>query len=123
MTSNRGAGSSIALEARGKDQRVCHVGSCSLIANAADWPLAATHSDAIVQHWQKSGAASPSFFNGRILRLREMAIANAALTARFLETDFISFLYWRETDEPDAGVRDRILTHIAGDPDGELATS
>ena len=47
----------------------------------------------------------PRAFNGRVLMLREFAIDDGLLRGAFFETDFASFIAWRDWGWPDPSVR------------------
>ncbi len=49
--------------------------------------------------------AQPALWNGRVLLLHEHAIAGRVLTGSYLETDFASFLAWRDWGFPDPSMR------------------
>ena len=48
--------------------------------------------------------ATPELWNGRMLLLAEHAIERAVFRGSFLETDFASFVAWRDWGFPEAGV-------------------
>lgn len=47
-------------------------------------------------------------------------IEDARLTADLIETDFASFLYWKDTDYPEAGVRDGFGSALIRARNGEV---
>ena len=49
--------------------------------------------------------AKPQLWNGRLLLMREGEIAGGTLSGAYLETDFASFIAWRDWDFPDKTVR------------------
>jgi hypothetical protein len=68
------------------------------------WPFAEERRDEINAHFAQLRRAKPALWNGRVLLLRDFAMANGVFRGSFFETDFASFLAWRDWDFPDAGV-------------------
>jgi 8-oxo-dGTP pyrophosphatase MutT (NUDIX family) len=68
------------------------------------WPYADTHRPAIDAHFAKLQCAKPALWNGRVLLLHRYGIAHGVFGGAFLETDFASFLAWRDWGFPEAGV-------------------
>lgn len=85
---------------------VVRVERCDLAAMPGRWPYQNAHRAAIAQYWEKRHAQSPALFNGVVHLLSAWRIDGSVFTGRFLETDFASFLHWRERGHPEAGVRD-----------------
>src|SRR5438132_83937 len=46
----------------------------------------------------------PALWNGRVLLLHEWSLADGLLRGAFLETDFASYIAWRDWGFPDAAV-------------------
>jgi hypothetical protein len=67
------------------------------------WPFAQDRRADIDAHFAMRRARTPDLWNGRVLLLREYALDGAMLRGTFFETDFASFLAWRDWDFPDAG--------------------
>lgn len=59
----------------------------------------------IEAHFRRAQAAQPALWNGRVLLLSEHTLSGRVLTGAYLETDFASFLAWRDWGFPDASVR------------------
>lgn len=68
------------------------------------WDFAATERQAIAAHWDKLMAEKPGLWNGTVLLCREAAVAGGVLSARFMVTDYASFVAWRDWGRPDASV-------------------
>jgi 8-oxo-dGTP pyrophosphatase MutT (NUDIX family) len=68
------------------------------------WPWASDHRAVIDAHWRKLTAGKPDLYNGRVLMLRHKRIAAGILTARYFETDYASFIAWRDLGHPDPSV-------------------
>jgi 8-oxo-dGTP pyrophosphatase MutT (NUDIX family) len=69
------------------------------------WPFAVERRDAIDAHFARLRADKPEIWNGRVLLLRHGAIADRTLSGAYLETDFASFIAWRDWGFPDKAMR------------------
>jgi 8-oxo-dGTP pyrophosphatase MutT (NUDIX family) len=69
------------------------------------WAFAETRRAEIDAHFEKLRRAEPALWNGRVLLMHQHAIEGSLLRGAFLETDFASFIAWRDWDFPDAAVR------------------
>lgn len=69
------------------------------------WPFADKRRDEIVRHFDKLREAKPALWNGRILLLHRHAIADGVFRGAYFETDYASFIAWRDWGFPDASVR------------------
>lgn len=70
-----------------------------------DWRFAAENRPAIAENWQKFIADKPASFNGKVLLQHEWEIGNGVYRARYLETDYASFIAWRDFGYPGAPMR------------------
>lgn len=70
-----------------------------------DWPLARTRRAEIDAHFAALAAVRPHLWNGRVLLARNIALDGAVLRGQAFETDFASFLWWRDMGFPDPAVR------------------
>jgi 8-oxo-dGTP pyrophosphatase MutT (NUDIX family) len=68
------------------------------------WPFAAERRDEIGAHFAEKQREKPALWNGRILLGREPVFASGRLQAGYFETDFASFLAWRDWKHPDRSV-------------------
>jgi 8-oxo-dGTP pyrophosphatase MutT (NUDIX family) len=68
------------------------------------WPFATERRDAIDRHFAMLRRKTPALWNGRVLLLGEHAIEGSVLRGSFFETDFASFIAWRDWDCPDRSV-------------------
>ena len=68
------------------------------------WPFAEARREEIDAHFARRIALSPQIWNGRVLLARDYHISGATLTGNCFETDFASFLAWRDWDFPDRRV-------------------
>jgi hypothetical protein len=71
----------------------------------APWPFADERRAEIDAHFAKLRVEKPEMFNGRVLLLRRGEIANGVLSGAYLETDFASFISWRDWGFPDKTIR------------------
>ena len=71
----------------------------------AAWRFADERRDEIDTHFAKLRLERPEMWNGRVLLMRRGEIASDVLTGAYLETDFASFIAWRDWDYPDKTIR------------------
>jgi len=69
------------------------------------WPFAQQRRAEIDAHFAHLSSANPHAFNGRVLLLHEFAIGDGVLHGAYFETDFASFIAWRDWGWPDQSVR------------------
>jgi 8-oxo-dGTP pyrophosphatase MutT (NUDIX family) len=69
------------------------------------WPFASERRAEIDARFAALKAVKPAMWNGRVLLLHEFSIADGVFTGGFLETDFASFMAWRDWGFPDASVK------------------
>jgi len=80
------------------------VTSLDLPVETWSWPFADTRSAEISAHFAAKRRAKPKMWNGRVLMGRNPVFAGARLSASYFETDFASFLAWRDWGYPDKDV-------------------
>src|SRR5438477_1435590 len=80
------------------------VTSLDLPVQPWSWPFAEARRAEISAHFADKQRARPKLWNGRILMGRHPVFAGARLTASYFETDFASFLAWRDWGFPDKDV-------------------
>ena len=68
------------------------------------WPFAEARRAEIDAHFAKLRRERPTLWNGRVLLLHRHAVAKAVLQGSYLETDFASFIAWRDWGFPDPTV-------------------
>jgi 8-oxo-dGTP pyrophosphatase MutT (NUDIX family) len=68
------------------------------------WPFAAARRADIDAHFALQQRQKPQLWNGQVLLARHPVFAGGRLSAGYFETDFASFLAWRDWGFPDAGV-------------------
>src|SRR5580704_4472201 len=80
------------------------VATLDLKVGPFDWPFAAERRGEIDAHFAEKRREKPELWNGRVLLGRNAVRAGDDLRADFFETDFASFLAWRDWGFPDASV-------------------
>jgi hypothetical protein len=68
------------------------------------WPFAQARRAEIDAHFAELKLRRPGVWNGRVLLLHRWAIEGATLHGAFFESDFASFMAWRDWGFPDATV-------------------
>jgi 8-oxo-dGTP pyrophosphatase MutT (NUDIX family) len=68
------------------------------------WDFAVTRRAEIDAHFAARQQRQPALWNGRMILLKDYWIENGVLTGSSFETDFASFLAWRDWDFPDRDV-------------------
>jgi len=68
------------------------------------WPFADIRRTEIDAHFAEAQRQNPHLWNGRVLLGRHPVFAGSHLTAGYFETDFASFLAWRDWGFPDRDV-------------------
>lgn len=69
------------------------------------WPFAERERARIDAHWERIAEANPSLWNGEVLMCHSVEVEDSCLAARFLTTDYASFVAWRDWGWPDPSVR------------------
>ena len=69
------------------------------------WPFATERRGEIDRYFAEMQRGKPDLWNGRVLVLHEFAVEGRVFRGAYLETDFASFLAWRDWDFPDRSVR------------------
>ncbi|MCK1301891.1 NUDIX hydrolase [Bradyrhizobium sp. 24] len=68
------------------------------------WPFAVERRDEIATHFAEKQRERPKIWNGRVLIGRDAVFTDGHLAATYFETDFASFLAWRDWGFPDKAV-------------------
>ena len=68
------------------------------------WRFAEERRDDIAAHFAARRKATPALWNGRMLLMRDLMIANGTLRGVFFETGFADFMAWRDWNCPDQSV-------------------
>ena len=103
------------------EKQVFEARSLDLRVTDGRWPFAEHHSEAIEAHWQQRLSETPSFFNGVVHLLTAYSLSpDGLLSARFVRSDFKSFLYWREAGWPDRSVMDAFGSALIFSAEGHV---
>lgn len=68
------------------------------------WPFAAKNGAAIAANFAAQQAKKPTLFNGRVLLMRDPQVVGERLTATYFESDFATYLTWRDFGFPGEGI-------------------
>ncbi|MDC7784662.1 NUDIX hydrolase [Rhodoplanes sp. TEM] len=68
------------------------------------WPFAVEHRAEIDVHFAALQRRLPHVWNGRVLLMRDHALVDGTVRAQLFETDFASFMAWRDWGFPDTTV-------------------
>jgi 8-oxo-dGTP pyrophosphatase MutT (NUDIX family) len=80
------------------------VTALDLTVEAWPWPWAAAERARIDAHFARRREDKPDIWNGRVLVARNANFAGGRLSSSYFETDFASFLAWRDWGFPDPTV-------------------
>ena len=69
------------------------------------WAFAENRRAEIMQHFDALRREKPALWNGRVLLLQDHAVAAGVFRGDYFETDYASFVAWRDWGFPDASVR------------------
>jgi 8-oxo-dGTP pyrophosphatase MutT (NUDIX family) len=84
--------------------RLHRVTTLDLRVRPHPWPFAAARAAEIAAHFAEAQRAKPKLWNGRVLLARNPRLAENRFSADYFETDFASFLAWRDWGFPDREV-------------------
>ena len=82
------------------------------------WPFAADSSADIDRYFTELKSQRPGVWNGRVLLLNRYAIADRTLRGTCFETDYSSFITWRDREFPDPGVYNFFAAAVLRAADG-----
>jgi 8-oxo-dGTP pyrophosphatase MutT (NUDIX family) len=66
-----------------------------------DWPWACDNRDLVDAHWRRLTTANPALYKGRVLIRRAQTLRDGHLSLGYVETDYASFIAFRDFDFPD----------------------
>ena len=84
--------------------RISRVTTLDLRVTPRLWPFAEARRAEIAAHFAEAQRAKPKLWNGRVLLARNPRLAGDCFSADYFETDFASFLAWRDWGFPDRDV-------------------
>ena len=86
------------------DFRVASVARLELRFAPRPWRFAEARRADIDAYFAEQQRRKPAMWNGRVLLLHEWDLRDGVLRGAFLETDFASYIAWRDWGFPDAEV-------------------
>ncbi|WP_373504734.1 NUDIX hydrolase [Aestuariivirga sp.] len=84
------------------------------------WDFSHRNREAIDRHWQGIATEKPALWNGQVLLCTGATAANGHFAATFTETDYASFVAWRDWGRPDASVCNCFGVAAAFSSDGAM---
>ncbi|SCB44423.1 hypothetical protein GA0061099_1007524 [Bradyrhizobium yuanmingense] len=87
-----------------KSPVIHRVATLDLAVRPIVWPFAEERRAEIAAHFAEKQRERPKIWNGRILLGRDAVFSDGYLRATYFETDFASFLAWRDWAFPDKAV-------------------
>lgn len=84
--------------------RVVPIERLDLVYAPQPWPFAGERRAEIDAHFEQRRRDRPALWNGQVLLSHRHRIAGDVLEGAFLQTDFASFMSWRDWGFPEAGV-------------------
>jgi len=66
-----------------------------------DWPWPRENRALVERHWHRLSAGNPAYYNGRVLVRRDQVLEGGRLTLDYVETDYASFIAFRDHGFPD----------------------
>src|ERR1700683_2034261 len=82
------------------------------------WPFATDRSADIDRYFTELQSQRPGVWNGRVLLLHSYAIAERTLRGACFETDYSSFITWRDREFPDSSVYNFFAAAVLRAADG-----
>ncbi len=87
-----------------KSPVIHRVTTLDLAVRPVAWPFAQERRAEIEAHFAEKQRERPKLWNGRVLLGRDAVFTDGHLSATYFETDFASFLAWRDWGFPDPAV-------------------
>jgi hypothetical protein len=89
---------------RAPDIQIVELDHVEIAVEPWRWEFAHKRREEIDRHFAARRRKQAALWNGRVLLLNRYAIEKSVLRGASFETDYASFLAWRDWDLPDAGV-------------------
>lgn len=99
-------------------QDVIRIETLDLSLQPFEWPFVRDRRAAIDAHFEAVRRDKPALWNGRILLTHKREIAGTVLRAGYFETDFASFMAWRDFGFPDHSVANCFALGVLQGSDG-----
>jgi 8-oxo-dGTP pyrophosphatase MutT (NUDIX family) len=90
----------------------------AMVRDAEPWAFAEANRPAIDAHFAALKAEKPGLWNGRVLLLARHEITDGVMRGAYRETDFASFMWWRDTGFPDPTMRNAFAMGALQGADG-----
>ena len=88
----------------GANIEIAEIDRAEIAVEPFSWEFAVAQREQIDRYFARRQADRPGIWNGRMLMLRGYEIRNRVLQGPCFETDYASFLAWRDWGFPDASV-------------------
>ncbi len=85
--------------------KVLHIETLDLTVGPFDWAFARERRAEIDAHFEAMRRDTPALWNGRVLLMHRFEIDGGCLRGRYFESDFASFMAWRDFGFPDPAIR------------------
>ena len=92
------------MQSGGPPLQIVALDRAEIIVESWRWNFAHERAEDIARHFAARRRQQPALWNGRVLLLHRLAIENGVLREASFETDYASFLAWRDWGCADAGV-------------------
>lgn len=100
---------------------VIQISGYDLCVGEHEWAWASKNAAGIKRYWKRAQVEKPAMFNGEILLLADWKLNADTLRGTAVQTDFASFLYWKDKGMPeDAGVLNVFGCAAVRSSDGHL---
>jgi 8-oxo-dGTP pyrophosphatase MutT (NUDIX family) len=97
---------------------IIDIDRAEIALEAWSWPFATDRSADIERYFAELKSRRPGVWNGRVLLLNRYAIAGRALRGASFETDYSSFITWRDREFPDPDVYNFFAAAVLRAADG-----
>src|SRR5450755_4456484 len=83
---------------------IAEIDGADVVVEPYAWPFAVSRRAEIDRHFAGRQRRQPALWNGRVILFNRWTIEDGMLRGAGFETDYASFLAWRDWDFPDRGV-------------------
>ncbi len=87
-----------------RDVLIAQVAQVHARCEPYEWLWPRENEAAVRANWAERTRDKPSMFNGRVLLVNEVTIADGCCDTTYFETDFADFLAWRDLGYPDPSI-------------------
>jgi 8-oxo-dGTP pyrophosphatase MutT (NUDIX family) len=88
----------------GKGPKIVALDRAEITVGSWRWDFAHAQADKIAHHFAARQRELPALWNGRVLLMHRFALDDGVLRGASFETDYASFLAWRDWGRPSVGV-------------------